>query len=349
MHLVSPNRPSTGYQRDSGTDYVQVYTNSLGSTTITDGFGGSMIYEADDSTIVNTIEGAIPIIHTTGFHQPPIGYLLPPDGEYRTLVHKNKSTLSYLSAYSDTLILIAGHTNADSTQQDWFKYSGSSLTVINIDPFSKLSNFGGVIIEDSVNQKTFDLLDLNNAQNDSLQLEVYQHDKLKLVNFGVAKAYNIKLRLFTLLNISEFEHSLVPVGTNSTHFIEPNWDNLSTVVVLTDIGNNGTIDDTLYLNNTVDVKDEGSLISPKEYQLAQNYPNPFNPTTKISYSIPQRGIVTLKVYDILGNEVSTLVNEEQSAGNYEVDFNAARLSSGIYFYKLQTENFVETKKMILLK
>ncbi|MEP0862683.1 MAG: T9SS type A sorting domain-containing protein, partial [Ignavibacterium sp.] len=85
--------------------------------------------------------------------------------------------------------------------------------------------------------------------------------------------------------------------------------------------------------------------------LEQNYPNPFNPSTKIKYVIPNgvRNLVTLKVYDVLGNEVATLVNEEKPAGIYEVEFNASKLSSGIYFYKLQAGSFVETKKMILLK
>jgi len=98
---------------------------------------------------------------------------------------------------------------------------------------------------------------------------------------------------------------------------------------------------------------------PDGYTLRQNYPNPFNPSTKISYSLPERNFVTLKVYDVLGNEVATLVNEEKPAGNYEIIFsakggsasgrNAYNLSSGIYFYKLTAGNSSEVKKMILLK
>ena len=88
---------------------------------------------------------------------------------------------------------------------------------------------------------------------------------------------------------------------------------------------------------------------PIEYSLKQNYPNPFNPSTTISYSIKERGIVTLKVFDILGNEVKTLVNEEKDAGNYKIEFNAASFASGIYFYSLQSGGFLSTKKMILLK
>jgi hypothetical protein len=96
-----------------------------------------------------------------------------------------------------------------------------------------------------------------------------------------------------------------------------------------------------------DVEDEQQL--PTEFALMQNYPNPFNPSTVISYQLPVSSNVTLKVYDILGNEVATFVNEEKPAGSYEVKFDASGLSSGIYFYKLQAGSLVETKKMILLR
>jgi photosystem II stability/assembly factor-like uncharacterized protein len=86
-----------------------------------------------------------------------------------------------------------------------------------------------------------------------------------------------------------------------------------------------------------------------DLELGQNYPNPFNPTTKIEYSIPQTSFVTIKVFDILGREVATLVNEEKRTGNYEVEFNGKELTSGIYFYKIQAGDFVNTRKMILLR
>ena len=85
------------------------------------------------------------------------------------------------------------------------------------------------------------------------------------------------------------------------------------------------------------------------YALDQNYPNPFNPSTKISYSIKEEGLVTLKVYDVLGNEIATLVNENKPAANYEVQFNASQLPSGMYIYKIQAGSFSDVKKMILTK
>ncbi len=95
---------------------------------------------------------------------------------------------------------------------------------------------------------------------------------------------------------------------------------------------------------------------PEEFSLSQNYPNPFNPVTSIQYAVSSRQFVTLKVYDVLGNEIATLVNEEKQPGTYEVEFDATshsgevrNLTSGIYFYQLKAGNYIETKKMVLIK
>jgi hypothetical protein len=132
----------------------------------------------------------------------------------------------------------------------------------------------------------------------------------------------------------------------------------------------GTRKDGWYLDDigifiyTIPTNVSGNDEPVYKFGLEQNYPNPFNPTTKIKYSIPaslnpSKGgtLVTLKVYDVLGNEIATLVNEEKPAGIYEVNFNAAGLSSGVYFYQLKSvdpetssgQGFVETKKLILMK
>ena len=95
------------------------------------------------------------------------------------------------------------------------------------------------------------------------------------------------------------------------------------------------------------IEDESLL--PTNYSLEQNFPNPFNPSTKIKYSIPKSSQVTLKIFNTLGEEMETLVNEEKPVGTYEVNWNAANLPSGVYFYSLQAGDFVQTRKMILLK
>jgi len=99
-------------------------------------------------------------------------------------------------------------------------------------------------------------------------------------------------------------------------------------------------------NSITDIADNSQ---PEEFYLYQNYPNPFNPNTKIEFRISDFGFVTLKVYDVLGNEVATLQNEEKPAGTYEIEFNATGLPSGVYFYTLRASSFVETRKMVLLR
>lgn len=104
-------------------------------------------------------------------------------------------------------------------------------------------------------------------------------------------------------------------------------------------------DGTTSYSNIIEV----DIDLPNAFSLEQNYPNPFNPSTKINYQIPELSFVSLKVYDVLGNEIETLVNEEKPVGRYEIIFDATRLPSGIYFYILQAGNFIETKKMVLMK
>ena len=105
--------------------------------------------------------------------------------------------------------------------------------------------------------------------------------------------------------------------------------------------------DADFVNYTTDVEDGTNTVY--EYKLAQNYPNPFNPSTKINYSIQAEGLVTLKVYNILGQSVATLVNEFKTAGAHTVNFDATKLSSGIYLYKIDSNGFTQTKKMMLVK
>ena len=115
-----------------------------------------------------------------------------------------------------------------------------------------------------------------------------------------------------------------------------------------DVSGNSTIDSMdVYFNNGISSVDNNNV--PTKYYLSQNYPNPFNPSTLIKYQLPVSDNVTLKVYDVLGNEITTLVNEFKPAGSYSISFDASKLSSGIYFYRLQAGNYVETKKMLLLK
>ncbi len=109
------------------------------------------------------------------------------------------------------------------------------------------------------------------------------------------------------------------------------------------------IEKIIPLNSNIpsDVEDDNTNIN--SFYLSQNFPNPFNPSTKIRFSIPHSTFVTLKVYDLLGREIATIINEEKMPGNYEVNFNANNLSSGVYFYRIRAGSFIDTKRLILLR
>lgn len=126
--------------------------------------------------------------------------------------------------------------------------------------------------------------------------------------------------------------------------------NGSVGVVVGEIGSaaNGALYFTAMNGGYVGITQTGSEI-PENYSVSQNYPNPFNPTTKINFALPKQGLVTIKVYDLLGKKVETLVNEVKSAGKYTVDFNGSKLSSGVYFYRIQANDFVDVKRMMLVK
>jgi len=112
----------------------------------------------------------------------------------------------------------------------------------------------------------------------------------------------------------------------------------------------GVFDDLkIYSLSSVTGVEDVSDLALSSFRLMQNYPNPFNPSTTISYFTAKNEKVSLKIFDVLGNEVAELINEEKPAGYYEVDFNASNLSSGIYYYTLRAGSLVQSKKMILLK
>jgi hypothetical protein len=141
-------------------------------------------------------------------------------------------------------------------------------------------------------------------------------------------------------------------ATDNVQYITAgDFDNDSDLDIVTSggIGGESYISILYNSSNLTSIYEETGTQIPIVFDLQQNYPNPFNPSTTIRYYIKENALVSLKIYDILGNEVSTLVKEVKPAGIYSVNFNSGSLSSGIYFYKLKAGNFTETKKMMLLK
>jgi hypothetical protein len=192
---------------------------------------------------------------------------------------------------------------------------------------------------------------------------IHINDTISIVNWGIGNIDSDPLFVDTLINDFHLQ-DLSPCITAGIDSIEIGgfWHHSPS----TDIEGNprpnpsGTMPDMGAYESEFPVRViEHNLELPTRFALYQNYPNPFNPTTTIKWQMPVTGFVTLKVYDVLGGEVTTLVNEELSAGKHETFFNASRFSSGIYFYQLfvsalqskdgKTGNYIETKKMLLVK
>ena len=140
---------------------------------------------------------------------------------------------------------------------------------------------------------------------------------------------------------------VVPSGLDNTARVYAVIDPDNTIIEVHEDNNIGFV--PLMVQGATFVEEEMKYPSPHKYALEQNYPNPFNPSTTFRYSIPNQSKVIIRIYDILGTEIETLVNEEKAVGTYELTWYAENLSSGIYFYQLQAGSFIETKKMILMK
>jgi len=309
------------------------------------GYSGNILYNEIPGSIVRSIKN--------GSESPPYGYSLPTD-DYSVLVDAFTSDTVKTFFFTGNKSFSYKRYDAEQNQTDRFFFDGG-FSVANPDQQSKTVSLLNIINE-TTQEKLFAFSSMELSQNDSVKIENPDSNKIKLVSYGTAKDYDIELNYVKETGIGRFGDFNVQLTVNTSHTVVPDWINLTSteLMVLVDEGNNGTIDDTLFLLNKLTGlgDDQGSLI-PTEFRLEQNYPNPFNPTTRIQYAIGSRQFVTLRVYDVLGNKIATLVNEEKSAGTYEVEFNTSSIkhfpSSGIYFYRLQAGSFVETKKMILIR
>ncbi len=148
---------------------------------------------------------------------------------------------------------------------------------------------------------------------------------------------------------SSWSSNTTVAGTSQTGLVMHNHVDGGVGCQLTGTSTASTRPNACFVINTMTSTNPLGTNVPSIYSLSQNYPNPFNPVTKINFALPKQGLVTLKVYDVIGREVRTLVNEMKNAGSYSVDFNGSELSSGVYFYRIQANDFTEVKRMMLIK
>ena len=329
------------------TSYVRLFNGPADIVTITDSLGRTIGYQ--DSAAYTNLPDGIPIIPLTGENHPPIGYFVPA-GRYSVQMSGFRDSLVSVSAFGPSQVLSYWRTGSLSSQTDLLSYS-NELDIVNPDLQTKNINLESItrVTED---ERVFQILNCPAVQNDSMGIMTPDIDQLKFVNRGPQKTYDLNIELAALTGLRQFSHSSITVQANSSHYIVPDWVDLQNqpVRIYVDIGNVGTIQDTLIIENqATDLRGELIPEIPHEFKLEQNYPNPFNSSSVIKYSIPKTSQVIIKIFNTLGEEIETLVNSEKSVGSYEVNFDASNLPSGVYFYQFRAGTFVQTRKMILIK
>ncbi len=301
-----------------------------------DGFGYCVLDNVSRTTTPFTFENkwVTPVLEKSGlakFHSGRAGTIIKNNAEFYFAfgdIKLNNNVIEFAALNDSITISTLGDLNTnlitnsfevnDNSLLTYSVFYGlnDSLLAFNSLSSSNAINFKIEII-DELTQQILNVYD--NVTQSKLDLKTYENLSYQIAMQGIGNR-EIRLRLrvtnnfisdYSLSNIYSFGQTL---GKGNLNVL--NWNGNEIV---------------------------------KEYALEQNYPNPFNPSTTIRYQIPQDGIVTLKIYDILGSEVATLVNEQKAAGKYEVNFNASSLASGVYIYKIQAGSFTNSKKMLLIK
>lgn len=180
------------------------------------------------------------------------------------------------------------------------------------------------------------------SKNNILELSLANNSPIdfKQINYKI-------IEISMCLRVSDWQNEIGEIKKGENKDIEIKFD----IADKTDINEEGGIRLGIYNGETLIAEREFRIrIShPLKYELKQNYPNPFNPTTTICYTIPQKSMVSLKIFNILGEEVSVLIDEEKEAGEHKIIFSAEGIASGIYYYKIKSGDYSETKKLIIVK
>lgn len=238
------------------------------------------------------------------------------DGTQSTWVHESID----ISAYADQQITLRFYFRTDGSQTfDGWYVDNVKVSVYNGIIPVELVSFTSSIINSSISLNWITATELNNSGFE-IQRSI---NKTEWVTIGFVRGFGTSTEVH---NYSYTDQS--PVNGLSFYRLKQ-----------------VDFDGTSEYSNTIEV----TFGAVADYSLAQNYPNPFNPTTKINYAIKEKGNVELKIFDLLGSEIATLVNEQKTPGNYEVFFDASNLSSGIYLYTIKSGSFVQTRKMLLMK
>lgn len=354
--FVSPDIPRAAFPRNDAPSgfapppgRVDIYNPAGTAVVITNETGQQVRYA--DSVITEDIPGADLINPPTGGAHPPIGCSLPP-GRYTVDFSSPPDTASHLFVFSDSTVYACYRNSAASWQRDRFVYDGG-LTATTSDSGHDGIGLQGILIQPG-GEKSFDVTGVSMNPSDSLRVQIQGGGALVLSSHGSPRGYNLQITNAASTGNTVFAHTGIPLPGNSTHRIEPVWDDLANqmVKILIDHGNRGSFDDSLLVQNQL----TGAPLPPGggthtgTYWLGQNYPNPFNPSTVIEYRLAARQAVSLEIFNLLGQRVASLVEGVESQGPHRVVWTpGATIASGVYFCRLRAGSFSSTRTMVLVR
>ncbi len=327
------------------TPYLRTYNSPDADITIVSGAGGAIGYR--NGQVVDSLAGGIPVIPLVGVPHPPDGYYIP-GGEYRATLSGFKSPVSRFAVFDSGAVYTFRRSDADSVETDVL-IIGGGFGIAPADDSTKEIMLSAMTVLDSSELEYS--IGAMIGPGDSIHLTGNPDGSLSMfVAQGPGVIAELGIRRYSSAGLKTFSHAVVPVTPGSISRLLPADDSLTSVTMLIDVDADGSIDDTVSLDNALtDIRGSGPLSVPDRYALSRNFPNPFNPSTTIEYSLPERAFVTIKVYDVLGREVSTLVDGVEEAGSRRVVFDAANRPAGVYYVRMTAGDFSATQEMLLVK
>ncbi|XWN35983.1 MAG: T9SS type A sorting domain-containing protein [Balneola sp.] len=350
-------------------------STSEGNTrTIVAGIGlneGDFTAAIETINLTGTIQTFVLKLTATGFGSANSRVLFDMGADTGIVVIDNVSLIVDDGSMADPVPMVAAPAPPQRNAEDVISIYSDAYSNINVDTLSATfdDSFVDQIMIEGDNTLKIDFtnfvgIDFSGNKQDASEMTHFHLDFWTAEEDLVGKVFNLKFSQWggTDGEVSAFE---LPLNTGTTPAVESGtW--VSVDVEIADWSNapqtrddiaqfliTSNLDvvfvDNIYLYKGMPVSIEDPNDTPVAFALDQNYPNPFNPSTNISYSIPENGKVTLEVYNIQGQKVSTLVNEQKSAGSYSVTFDASNLASGVYMYRLISKNSVQVRKMLLIK
>ncbi len=334
-------------------DPFEVYHNGLTQLLIEDGVGN--VTGFDDAAYFEEIPDAVPLMVLAGAGESvPEGFMLP-DGAYEMSLASSESAVITASIWDGPLIYRYSRTGVDASQTDALSYD-TSVAIGNTDADPKQCQVACAAIGTD-EEKQYVVKGLTMDNGDEMEFFTLDGESFNILNAGSGKTCAMEIWFVSTSGgaIAEAQSVSLPGAGLST--VVPNWTDpqMDDVKILFDYDVDGTYDDSTQLSMITSIggQQQGTVL-PDRFQLSQNYPNPFNPVTTIEYALPKRSHVKINVYNILGQQVRTLVDTDKAAGYHAVYWNGTdasgkSVSTGIYLYRIEAGDYTESRKMLLLK